>query len=285
MHSSTTEAIADRGTPDSVNFGGALFTEFCSPYRMVNSVNPFLFITDLDHTLVGDDAAMAELNRRLEQHRQQYGTQIVYSTGRSLTSYRHLIAEKSLLSPDILICAVGTEIYARAAEPTDALWAEKLSQGWDRSIVVAIAAHFADLTPQPASEQRPFKVSFYLTEQAAVETVPQLQARLDAQELETQVIFSGGKDLDILPRQANKGMAMTFVRQRLQVDPLKTIACGDSGNDIALFADRLERGIIVGNARSELLQWHEENPNPNRYLARAHCAAGILEGLQYFEFL
>jgi sucrose-6F-phosphate phosphohydrolase len=248
-------------------------------------VNSFLFITDLDHTLVGDDAAMAKLNLQLEQHRHQHGTQIVYSTGRSLTSYRHLTAEKPLLPPDILICAVGTEIYLRANEPADALWAEKLSQGWDRALVVAIAAHFADLTPQPASEQRPFKVSFYLTEQAAVETVSQLQAHLDEQGLETQVIYSGSKDLDILPRQANKGMAMTFVRQRLEVEPLRTVACGDSGNDIALFADRLERGIIVGNARSELLEWHDENPNSNRYLAKAHCAAGILEGLQYFEFL
>ena len=47
----------------------------------------FLFVTDLDHTLVGDDHAMAELNYALGAHRHQHGTTIVYSTGRSLTSY------------------------------------------------------------------------------------------------------------------------------------------------------------------------------------------------------
>jgi len=103
--------------------------------------------------------------------------------------------------------------------------------------------------------------------------------------LVAQVIFSGGKDLDILPIQANKGMAMTFIRHRLGIDPARTVACGDSGNDLALFVDRQERGIIVGNARSELLDWHHANPNPNRYLAQAQCAGGILEGLQYFGFL
>lgn len=248
-------------------------------------MNSFLLITDLDNTLVGDDDAMATLNHQLEQHRQQHGTQIVYSTGRSLTSYRQLIREKPLLQPDILICAVGTEVYHQGVETPDAVWGAKLSHQWDRDLVVSIAAHFADLIPQPDSEQRPFKVSYFLTEQAAVEVLPQLEHGLQSAGLDAQVIYSGSKDLDILPRQANKGMAMTFVRQSLGVEPIHTVACGDSGNDIALFADRQERGIIVGNAMPELLQWHHSNPNPDRYLAEAHCAAGILEGLHYFGFL
>jgi sucrose-6F-phosphate phosphohydrolase len=248
-------------------------------------VKPFLFVTDLDHTLVGDDRAMHDLNQQLEQHRQQFGTKLVYSTGRSLTSYRQLIAEKSLLPPDILICAVGTEIYHQDSEEPDSIWFQKLSVGWHRDVVATSAARFVDLIPQPDSEQRPFKVSYFLSEQAAVEVIPDLESLLEEQGIEAQVIFSGGKDLDILPRQANKGMAMSFVRQFLEFEPARTVACGDSGNDVALFRDRPERGIIVGNARPELLQWHRANPNPNRYLALAECAGGILEGLQHFAFL
>ncbi len=247
-------------------------------------MNPFLFVTDLDNTLVGDDAAMAELNRRLERHRNEYSTQIVYSTGRSLVLYRQLTTEKPLLEPDVLISGVGTEIYYGNSDTPDPVWAEKLSQRWDRDEVVACAAHFADLTPQPETEQRPFKVSYFLTEKAAVEVLPQLEEVLGDRGLDIQLIYSGSQDLDILPRQANKGMAMTFVRQNLGVDPTRTVACGDSGNDIALFASRPEYGIIVGNAMPELLQWHHANPNPNRYLARAHCAGGILEGLCHFGF-
>ena len=248
-------------------------------------MKPFLFVTDLDHTLVGDDRAMHDLNQHLEQHRQQYGTKIVYSTGRSPTSYRQLISEKSLLSPDILICAVGTEIYHHGTDKPDSIWVQTLAVGWQRDLVAASAARFVDLIPQPDSEQRPFKVSYFINEQAAAEVIPDLEALLEEQGLDTQVIFSGGKDLDILPRQADKGMAMTFVRQFLEFEPMHTVACGDSGNDVALFRDRAERGIIVGNARPELLQWHRVNPNPNRYLALAECAGGILEGLQHFRFL
>ncbi|HCF29166.1 MAG TPA: sucrose-phosphate phosphatase, partial [Cyanobacteria bacterium UBA11049] len=67
----------------------------------------FLFVTDLDNTLVGDDQALVELNRKLSQHRQEYGTKIVYATGRSPTLYRELQQEKQLLQPDALVAAVG----------------------------------------------------------------------------------------------------------------------------------------------------------------------------------
>ena len=43
-------------------------------------MNPFLFVTDLDNTLVGDDAALVELNQKLAAHRQQHNSKIVYST-------------------------------------------------------------------------------------------------------------------------------------------------------------------------------------------------------------
>ncbi len=70
---------------------------------------------------------------------------------------------------------------------------------------MATAAHFADLIPQPDSEQRPFKVSYFLTPEAAVEVLPQLEAALREQNLNIKLIYSSDKDLDILPRQADKG--------------------------------------------------------------------------------
>ena len=43
--------------------------------------------------------------------------------------------------------------------------------------------------------------------------------------------------------------------------------------------EHAERGIVVGNARAEL----RDRVNPQAaYLARAHYAAGILEGLRHW---
>jgi sucrose-6-phosphatase len=250
------------------------------------AVTAFLFVTDLDNTLVGDDNALKALNQRLSQHRQEYGTKIVYATGRSRQIYHDLKTEKRLLNPDALIAAVGTEIYDDDGQDTpDPAWSETLSRGWDRDLIVATAAHYSDLVTQPDSEQRPFKVSYFLTEEAAVEVLPRLKSLFAERGLDVKLIYSGSRDLDILPRHADKGLAVKFLQQKWGIDGTKTVVCGDSGNDIALFSVGEARGIIVGNARPELRQWHEENPGDYRYMAQAYCAGGILEGLHHFGFL
>jgi sucrose-6F-phosphate phosphohydrolase len=246
----------------------------------------FLFITDLDNTLVGDDDALKELNQQLEQHRQDYGTKIVYATGRSPALYRKLTSEKSLLSPDALITSVGTEIcFNPEEEIVDQEWADMLAQGWNRDAVVAIAAHFSDLVLQPETEQRPFKVSYVVSEEISSDVLPRLESSLKEKGLDVKLIYSGGQDLDILPRQGDKGLAVQFLRQKWDMDATKTVVCGDSGNDIALFSAGEERGILVGNAKPELRQWYEENKKDYHYFAQAHYADGILEGLHHFGFL
>lgn len=246
----------------------------------------FLFISDLDNTLVGDDDALEKLNQQLEQHRREYGTKITYATGRSPELYRQLTTEKSILPPDALITSVGTEIYFDPnAENLDSGWADILSEGWNRDLIVATAAHYSDLIPQPESEQRPFKVSYYLSEEIAEELIPRIEASLQEKGLNVKLIYSGSKDFDILPQKGDKGLAVQFLRQKWDMEAERTVVCGDSGNDIALFSAGNERGIIVGNAKSELRQWYDKHRTDNHYMAQSRCAGGILEGLHHFGFL
>lgn len=249
----------------------------------------FLFVTDLDNTLVGDDSALAELNQLLQQHREEHGTVIVYATGRSLPLFKLLQTERSMLEPDIRVLSVGTEIYRQGDTP-DAAWASLLSRHWDRDRVVATTAHFADLVPQAPSEQAPFKVSFHLKPEPATYVLPELEAALKDQGLEIQLIYSSNVDLDIVPVRSNKGAAVNFLQAELGIEGDRTVVCGDSGNDLSMFQLVKAKGIIVGNAQPELLDWHRENPNevegvPVRYVARSHCAGGILEGLRHFGFV
>ncbi len=244
----------------------------------------FLFVTDLDNTLVGDDQALAQLNNSLQKHRQEYGTRIIYATGRSPDLYQELKEAKNLLDPDALVLSVGTEIYIDGSPHPNSTWSEKISSGWNRHKVVATTTQFPELKPQPESEQRPLKVSFFL-EQSLSTILPQLESELQKSKLNVKLIYSSGKDLDIVPQSSDKGQAVHFLQQKWKFVAEHTVVCGDSGNDIALFANGVERGIIVGNARPELLQWHNEHPNVYRYLAQNSCAGGILEGLEHFGFL
>jgi sucrose-6F-phosphate phosphohydrolase len=245
----------------------------------------FLFVTDLDNTLVGDDAALKSLNTWLAEHREEYGTKIVYATGRSLTLYRELEQEQALLKPDVLVASVGTVIYPGAEDEPDPTWSELLSQGWDRDEVVAIAAHFADLVLQMDSEQGDYKVSYHISPDVAADMLPELNTRLVNAGLEITLIYSGSKDLDIVPASANKGEAINFLRHQWAFEPGEAVACGDSGNDLALFTAADHRSVIVGNAHSELRQWYETNPASHRYMAQAHYAAGIIEGLKHFGLM
>lgn len=244
-----------------------------------------LFVTDLDRTLVGNDRALHQLNQLLERYRQTWGTKIVYATGRSRDSYHDLKNSQQLLAPDALIAAVGTEIYVGASPLPDPGWVDKLSLKWRRDRIVAIASQFADLELQPAAEQRPFKVSYFLSTSVATAVLRQLQDLCHQHHLDVEIIYSGSKHLDILPCGGNKGTAVQFLLDRWQSDPTQAVVCGDSGNDISLFKYGKERGIIVGNAHSELRLWHELHPTSHHYLAVADYAEGILEGLKYFRFV
>ncbi|MGK7888182.1 MAG: sucrose-phosphate phosphatase [Leptolyngbyaceae cyanobacterium] len=245
----------------------------------------FLFVTDLDHTLVGDDAALAVLNQKLNCHREEHGTAIVYATGRSPTLYHALRQQQKMIDPDYAVLSVGTLIYPGNCTTALTEWADSLSPGWDRDAVVAIASQFSDLVPQPQSEQTPHKVSYFLEEAIAPQILPQLDEQIKDTGLDGQLVYSGGQHLDILPTRGNKGTAVRFLQERLAIAPERTVVCGDSGNDLSMFTPKQAQGIIVGNAKSELREWYESAHPDHVYLATEDYASGILEGLIQLGFL
>jgi sucrose-6-phosphatase len=214
--------------------------------------------------------------------RESCGSKLVYATGRSLTLYEELKSEVDLLSPDMLITSVGSEIYNPQRE-MDIDWANQLSEDWDVEIVKEIAHGYQQLKPQPESEQGAFKVSFFLDSQHQ-NILEDLQKELMQRDIQAKIIYSSDRDVDVLPRNSGKGNALRHIRQQLKILPNRTIACGDSGNDIELFTEDTF-GIIVGNARVELIEWYLKNQRANLYLANSNSAAGILEGLRHFKWL
>jgi hypothetical protein len=74
---------------------------------------PFLVVSDLDGTMVGDDATTLRFKQYWETQAVLRGCRLVYSSGRTLVQYLELAQEKEglLAQPDALISAVGTRVY------------------------------------------------------------------------------------------------------------------------------------------------------------------------------
>ncbi|MBW4697811.1 MAG: sucrose-phosphate phosphatase [Aphanocapsa lilacina HA4352-LM1] len=245
---------------------------------------PFLFVSDLDDTLVGSHPEDREALRALNAILAEPKITMVYATGRSPASALTLIAEAELLIPDALVTSVGTAIYYfEDPDRPDYQWWEHLKDGWQTEAIEAVAGLFPELRPQPAAEQGPFKRSYFL-DAIHSHRIGELEEQLQKAQLQTRVVYSSFRDLDILPAKGTKGSAVRYLQERWNFDNRSTVVCGDSGNDQSLF-ETGNLGIAVGNARSELVAWMAGQPKLPIYAAKARCAEGIAEGLRHWQLI
>ena len=65
------------------------------------------------------------------------------------------------------------------------------------------------------------------------------------------------------------------------MDAGRVVVAGDTGNDAAMF-EQFDRGVVVANAKPELVAFAESLGRGRAYRARQAYAAGVEEGLEHY---
>jgi sucrose-6F-phosphate phosphohydrolase len=237
-----------------------------------------MLATDLDGTFIGDDAAMEDLWRDLEDA----GVFIAFSTGRHLPSIESFYVGTPRRA-DACVTMVGTEIWHRRGDGyvRDDDWSEVITDRWDKEAVESIVTAIPGTTIQPEEWQSPFKSSYYLEDDAHAR-LEELARRLDEQGLAVKVVYSAGRFLDLLPARSGKGGAIRYLADEVGIAPQNVITAGDSGNDLDMMRPELGfRSIAVGNASVELA----EHTADALYHAEGRYAVGVREGLEHYGWL
>ncbi len=233
---------------------------------------------DLDGTLIGKPDATLRFKLTYEKIPEEKRPLLCYNSGRLLKSTLDLIASSDLPTPDYCICGVGTLIYDAGIETVLKEFNNTLTSGWDSKLVKEILSTESDLGCQPEKFQDAFKSSWYIHD-AGRERINEIKQMLEKAGLRVNLVYSSSRDLDVLPEYANKGNALKWLMESLNIKGEEVIVGGDTGNDSSMFFIPDVKGIVVENSQPELFAATVEL---DTYISIETIADGILDGLMHY---
>ncbi len=237
-----------------------------------------MLINDIDNTLIGDRESLEKLLNLLSSA----GDNVAFgvATGRQIDSTLRVLRQWGVPIPDVMITAVGSEIYYGLKRVEDHAWRRHINFRWERQRVLEVLRDVPGLRLQSASEQREHKVSYYVDLQCMPD-VAKIHRCLREHGVHVNVIFSHDAYLDILPIRASKGLAVRFVADRWGVSMEHVLVAGDSGNDAEMLSGEC-LGVVVSNYSSELESLRDRL---RIHFAPDPYAAGIIDAIEFYNFL
>ncbi len=235
--------------------------------------------TVLDENLLGNQESLSRFSELIRKNHRHVTFGI--ATGRRMDSALAIIKKHKIPPPDVLVSSLGTRIHYGQSLTEDAYWPDHIDHDWNPQRIQRVLANIPGLTPQPKKEMSRFKVSYYYDSQKAP-SVDEIIALIRQKELTTNVFFTAGELIDIVPSRVSKGQALRYVTQRLDIPIDHVLAAGGSGAD-----EDMMRGntlaVVVGNRHQEVLSQLEDHERI--YFANQSHAGGILEAIEYYDFL
>ncbi|NND97631.1 MAG: HAD-IIB family hydrolase [Pirellulaceae bacterium] len=236
-----------------------------------------LIITDLDNTLTGDDDSLGEF---VDLIRSNDNIGFGVATGRRLDGALALIEKLGLPRPDLLDSGAGTRLHYGENLTPDGSWHKSIGYAWKPDEIRRVMETIPGCCPQTEEHQAQFKLSYQIDPDICP-SVSSIKKSLREAGLRARVILSLGIYLDVIPVRGGSDFSMRHVLWKWGFAPERVLVAGDSENDVGMLLGRT-LGVVVGNHAPELERLRSR---PRIYFAEASNAAGILEGIRYYNFL
>ncbi len=237
-----------------------------------------LIIADIDNTLTGDEEAMHRFFDLITHVDDHIGFGI--ATGRRFEDVVDIMHQLSIPKPEVLTTSVGTEIYYGKNLTMDRSWHKHIDFRWEPEKIRETLAEVEGLYIQEENEQSRFKISYRMDPSIAPK-IAGIKRMLRENGIRAKTILSLGMFLDIIPTRAGSGVSIRHMAYKWGLPLEHILIAGDSGNDEGMLAGNT-LGVVVGNYSPELERLRKY---PRIYFATASHASGIIEGIEYYNFL
>lgn len=235
-------------------------------------------VTELDEALLGDDVELRRFIEQLQHNRKR--TAFAIASGRGLKSVLMLLKLYDIPMPDVLITAMGSEIYYAPRLSFDIAWKRHIDHLWNPAAVHHLLDPLPGLQLQPRDEQQPYKISYYVDHDKA----PSLDGiiRMLHQNDETVNAFLYQERLlDILPIRASKGQALRYFCEQWEIPLKRVLVAGGTAAEEDMMRGNTLGAVVSQQYRDELVPLADID---GIYFANNHYAAGLLEAIDYYDF-
>ncbi|MDR6104314.1 mannosylfructose-6-phosphate phosphatase [Agrobacterium larrymoorei] len=238
-----------------------------------------LFSTDLDGTVVGNDEATAHFRDFWHALPEETRPLLVFNSGRLIDDQLELLDTVPLPRPDYIIGGVGTMLSRQNEPGLSKAYASQLGAAFDADRIASVMKDVPGISLQPERYQHDLKSSWYL-HNADEDVLADIERRLNDNGVDARIVYSSARDLDVLPRAADKGAAIRWLCDHLRVGLDEIVVAGDTGNDRAMFELPDVRGVVVANALEELRSFASDKHN--LFIAPKEEADGVILGLKHW---
>jgi sucrose-phosphate synthase len=235
--------------------------------------------TDIDQTLLGDNAALKDFCATIRQSRKRIAFGIV--SGRRIDSVLAVLRKHGVPVPDVLISDLGTRIHYGTRLSEDLYWSDHIDHDWNGPRIRRVLRELPGLKLQDREKQGRFKISYFCDPEEA--PMPEeITAALHQNELNANVIVSFGQFLDIVPARASKGQALRYVALRLDIPFENILVAGGSGADEDMIRGNAMAVVVANRHEEELSELVDQE---RVYFSGQAHAGGLLDAIEHYGFL